>query len=300
VTAEDTNAAVYDPQRAGKPLLSFFQGARSATLIAPFITVPGIAPLLNTLHASADIVVYTRWLPAEIAAGVSDPAIFGLVDGRGGEIFLEPRLHAKAYINDRAALIGSANLTGKALGFTSEANLEILERVQLPSAPIQALLRILATTGARATQDTADRLIAAAQTAPPVLQETASPPRPWLPKHTVPHQICAAYLDMPIPVDPRLLADDLTAIGAPPGLTHEQFVDHVAGMLLQGLTGRIITDCRGRTPYVAVHRLVELTAEAGIGTPSDAEERNSMWVRLVEWFSHFLGVTKMQGGRSFA
>lgn len=297
---ESADRELFDPQRAGRSVLRLLDGATSATLIAPFITVSGLLPLLDVVDLSADIVVYTRWIPSEIAAGVSDPAIFQLIDGRGGKVFLEPRLHAKAYLAGASALIGSANLTGKALGFGNEANLEILQRVDLPSRSISALITTLTKTAAPATSDTANRLIVAAQSAPPVLQAAVPRRDPWLPRHSVPHHVCAAYLDSAVPVATELLTEDLAAIAAPPGLSHTQFVDHVAGLLLQGLPGRIVSECRGVPTYVGVQRLVELTAEAGVNLPSDPQERYTAWVKLVEWFAHFLGATKTDGGRAFA
>ena len=44
----------------------------------------------------------------------------------GAELYVHPLLHAKLYRFDDTAFFGSANLTGKALGWTAPANLELL------------------------------------------------------------------------------------------------------------------------------------------------------------------------------
>lgn len=290
----------FDPLRSGVELLRLLDGATSATFIAPFITVAGFVPLLDALGAKSSIAVYTRWIPAEVAAGVSDPAIYDLVAGRGGAVFLEPRLHAKAYITNREALVGSANLTARALGFVDQSNLEILQPVQLPSPAVDALLDVLHRTAAPADRRAFEAVTAAAAMIPPSLRDESRPSRPWLPRHTVPHHICSTYLGYGAPVAKDILAADLDAIGAPPGLDHDLFKAHVAALLLQGVAGRVVHECRGQSAYVAVSRLVRLALEAGVDLPTGHEEQNAFWVTLVEWFHHFLGVEKTAGGRGFA
>lgn len=290
----------FDPLRSGETLLRIIDGASSATLVAPFITVAGLAPVLERLDPSAEISIYTRWIPAEVAAGVSDPAVYFLVTERGGAIFLEPRLHAKAYITNKGTVVGSANLTARALGFAEFANLEILEPVVTPSLALDALLAVLTRTAAKATEATVQSVLNAAADVPPSHYVEARPVEPWLPWHPVPDQVCAAYLGLHPPVDPALLAYDLQAIDAPPGLSHMQFIAHVSALLRQGVAGRVYTDCQRQPTYVAISRFVSLAGDAGLPTPELPEARNARWVTMVEWFSHFLGATKTLGGRGFS
>ncbi len=58
--------------------------------------------------------------------GASDAECRSLVIDRGGSFRLHPSLHAKFYRIDDVVLIGSANLTSSAMGWSSQPNLEIL------------------------------------------------------------------------------------------------------------------------------------------------------------------------------
>ena len=60
--------------------------------------------------------------------GASDAECRSLVINRGGSFRLHPTLHAKFYRIDDVVLIGSANLTSSAMGWSSQPNLEILCR----------------------------------------------------------------------------------------------------------------------------------------------------------------------------
>ena len=68
----------------------------------------------------------TRWLPGDIAMGVSDVAVRQLILDRGGVFRLHPSLHAKYYRCDGYVLIGSANLTEPGMGLGASPNFEIL------------------------------------------------------------------------------------------------------------------------------------------------------------------------------
>lgn len=60
--------------------------------------------------------------------GASDIECRTIVNDRGGSFRLHPSLHAKYYRIDNEVLIGSANLTSSAMGWSPQPNLEILCR----------------------------------------------------------------------------------------------------------------------------------------------------------------------------
>ena len=90
----------------------------SLTIVAPFIKLHALSRIVEQLPESADLVVLTRWHLIEILSGVSDIAVWNLIRDRGGRMFLDPRLHAKIYANERYILTSSANVTGSALGLS--------------------------------------------------------------------------------------------------------------------------------------------------------------------------------------
>lgn len=109
----------------------------SVVLVAPFVKVRALGRVLEALPARIPVKVVTRWIPEEIAAGVSDLEAWELLRCReSATLSLYPSLHAKYFRFDGRVLVGSANLTARALGWTSQPNLEIL--VERPAQELAA------------------------------------------------------------------------------------------------------------------------------------------------------------------
>lgn len=104
-------------------------GQREIVLVAPYVKVGALERLLDVCDAAARVRVVTRWRIEEIAAGVSDLEVWPLLRSRSAELWLHPDLHAKYYRADERQVVGSANLTAKALGWSPASNLEILVEV---------------------------------------------------------------------------------------------------------------------------------------------------------------------------
>lgn len=95
--------------------------------VAPFMKSDLVSMILEAVPAAVQNIVFvTRWDISEIIAGVSDLDVYDLLKQRNGTLLLHPCLHAKYYRVDSKSLIGSANLTRKALGFCSTPNVELL------------------------------------------------------------------------------------------------------------------------------------------------------------------------------
>lgn len=96
-------------------------------LVAPFVKAHILQRLLECIEPMVAVRLITRWNPLEIQAGVSDLSVWPLIDGRkNSSLYLCSHLHAKYFRADKACFIGSANLTGRALGWSKQANLELL------------------------------------------------------------------------------------------------------------------------------------------------------------------------------
>lgn len=96
-------------------------------LVAPFIKVSVMERLSNKISPGVSLKCITRWFPEEIVAGVSDLEVWNLIQNRANSsLWLRPDLHAKYYRADDRCLVGSANLTNKALGWSNCPNLELL------------------------------------------------------------------------------------------------------------------------------------------------------------------------------
>nr|WP_046773354.1 phospholipase D family protein [Streptomyces caniscabiei] len=209
------------------------------TLVAPFIKREVLASALSALPATVDdIECITRWVPEEVAAGVSDPEIIELAEeDKRLRIALCPTLHAKLYLTGERCLIGSANLTGKATGRAANANIEIL--VEAPSAHPE-IVRVLAEIEARAVEAT-PHMAALVRSQAELLKEhrpTASDqPREaqqgWYPVTRRPDALYPYYCgraQFGRSVKAAIVRD-LALLGVPAGLSEAEFSDLIESRL---------------------------------------------------------------------
>ena len=110
----------------GKVLCSFCTSARHLVIVAPYIKTDALTRILAYVNADTYLICVTRWNPQDLVVGASDTECRTIVTERSGSFRLHPALHAKYYRSDDAVLIGSANLTLAAMGWSSHSNLEIL------------------------------------------------------------------------------------------------------------------------------------------------------------------------------
>ena len=131
----------------GERLKALLGGAqREVLLCAPFIKARVLETVLSAVEASVFVRVVTRWRAGEVAAGVSDLAVFEIANNRPNtKLDLLDDLHAKLYLADDIGLIGSANLTATALGWAERNNVEILMAVRRKDPDVERLLKRLDT-----------------------------------------------------------------------------------------------------------------------------------------------------------
>jgi hypothetical protein len=215
---------------------------RSVVIAAPFIKEAILFRVLAQVPSQATVVVYTRWRPDEVASGVSDLAVLDVIRARhGSSLFLCPSLHAKYYRHDGWAWIGSANLTGAALGWSQHPNLELLHRAPWPSSDFEAFETALRQSSIPATEDIRQQVALAAALLPAPATEhvqDAPPadPGPFLPRTRHPEQLLLMYSgradDLTVAARSQAGAD-LAALAAPRGLSSEAFRAFVSAELLQ-------------------------------------------------------------------
>lgn len=110
----------------GSLLSRLCSGAQNLVIVAPYIKADALAKVLAEVNPTASLICVTRWSPHDLAARVSDLECRNLVKDLGGSFMLHPSLHAKYYRIDDVVLVGSANLTSSAMGWSPQPNLEIL------------------------------------------------------------------------------------------------------------------------------------------------------------------------------
>lgn len=259
------------------------------TLVAPFIKREVLAATLSALPTTVDdIECITRWIPDEVAAGVSDPEIIELAEkDKRLRIALCPTLHAKLYLAGERCLIGSANLTGKATGRAANANIEIL--VEAPAAHPE-IARVLAEIQARAVEATphmaalvrsqAELLKAQRPTAVDEPREQA--PQSWYPVTRRPDALYPYYLgraQFGRSVEAAIVRD-LALLGVPAGLSEAEF-SHLIESRLQEIPALQTLVAGNRLSNVELqHTLQEQTGM------TDAQARRTTET-IASWLRHF-------------
>ena len=114
--------------RPGDELIHLCANARYLVIAAPYIKADVLTKVLSGVRPDTSLVCITRWNLQDIVLGASDIECRTLVSEFGGSFRLHPSLHAKYYRIDDVVLVGSANLTSAALGWSRQPNLEILCR----------------------------------------------------------------------------------------------------------------------------------------------------------------------------
>ena len=140
------------------------EAKREVLLVAPFIKASVLERLLNEIHSDVCLKCITRWFPEEIVAGVSDLEVWNLIQSRANSsLWLRPDLHAKYYRADDRCLVGSANLTGKALGWSNFPNLELLVPLSADEPTVKAFETELLKACIFVTEDLFEQMSLAVQ-----------------------------------------------------------------------------------------------------------------------------------------
>ncbi len=248
----------------GERLKALLRGARrQVVLCAPFMKARVVETLLSVVADDVLVRLVTRWRAVEVAAGVSDLGVFELANRRARtELLLLDDLHAKLFMADERCLVGSANLTGAALGWSEFSNVELLVSTSSKNEDVAVLLRQLeaaepATLARRSEveQDAAALQVGAWAEGSPVMAENRA--GGWLPRCAAPDRLFDIYQN---PDSPRAAAEtrqdglaDLRDLRIPPGLSQRRFDEAVAfalrripsiGRILKEVPG-VIRDDRG-------------------------------------------------------
>lgn len=285
----------WDPARTGRAvehLLSTESGP--VVIVAPFVKVGAFRRLSDMV--GGPITLFTRWLPHEIASGVSDLGVFDVVTEAGGQVRLHPRVHAKLYQRGGAALAGSANATSNGLGFHDPAAVELLVPVALPSAPVSALLDLLERTTSIASE--ADRDAVAERAAAIDANAVAAPLPEAYPVSVVPTAVIRFrdptlawdYYRHPDQHDGVLvdrLLGALVELGVPPGVTDPEFFRSAVGAgMRQGAAGRVLRECRRLPAHAAIERFRTIMQDSGGDVA--AADADYLWHTFCDWAAEFV------------
>lgn len=284
----------------GDQLLELVSSAKErVVLVAPFIKVNALQRVLDAIPISAGLHIdcVTRWRPEDIVDGVCDLEIFEVITDRANaQLWRHPNLHAKFFRADQSCLLGSANLTGRALGWRLPTNLELLVELDMSRNELQAWETSLMSSCVSVTAELRDQIAhqaadLAAQR-PNItsidVEHDDDPNFRWIPLCPSPERLFKVYtgeLDEAKMVRSafEFAQRDLRTLGPPKGYPEEPFLAFVADQLQQlEIVRRVVSASgTGLSDAQAIGMIadyIEPTLEIDAG---DA------WKTLKRWMMHF-------------
>lgn len=275
------------------------QATDRVTLIAPFITQGALERLVAETDPSIPLSVFTRWHLGEIVAGVSDLRVLDTVRARtGSRLLLHPRLHAKVIlIDDSVALLGSSNITDRALAFRDPPNVEIMAALRPIPNRIFLFVRRIERTSVPATDELRSQFEDAVRSTPPmsacpeleIAVPNADDASPLFPSFRSPDHLYEGYLSVRNFHDLETRAailDDLEVLSLPEGLTEKEFREQVAAVLLALPVVAAFDEFVARPRFYG--EMAEWLRTKAEFARQDAEQRKRYLQTLIRWLRHFV------------
>ena len=277
-----------DGDTQGARIRALFENAEGEiAVIAPFIKVDALRSLLEVIPAGPHLRCVSRWLPREIAAGVSDPEILDLLETRGNfSLSLVDRLHAKLYIAGDRCLAGSANVTLAGLGEGGDgSNIEVLVETTIGEPGIAATLEAISRAERPATRSMAQTARRLADSLASSTASTVALNAPWFPGSRRPEQAYRIYSQPPsgfVGAADHVLLADLASSNLPPGLEEGEFQAAIRSLLAAIPLAEALLEASEDTT------LTRADANSWLETiTGDDFSTNDLWIAFVNWMAYF-------------
>ncbi|MCY3785822.1 MAG: phospholipase D family protein [bacterium] len=274
----------------GDRVRGLISGARnSVKIIAPFIKVGALGTILEAVPTTVPVRCVTRWLPKEVASGISDIETLDLLEKRGNaHLSLVDNLHAKLYIADSDCLAGSANVTHSGFGDSPDSNIEVLIATTLEDQGVAATLADIDRHERPATRELADQLRAVVDYLGQAAH-TTSLQATWFPRSRKPEPAFRRYEELystSLPDDlttaERLVVEDIASMNLAPGLAGQEFHAAVRDRLQQiepggaflARTGDSLLTFKDTYPFLS-------------GLDAKGYSEQDLWRAFIEWMAYF-------------
>lgn len=166
----------------GKVEDACLQARQGVLFVSPFIKRGALRRLTDMVPKNVPLTVIVRFLPIDIASGVTDPEIVADLLARANtRVLAQPSLHAKIYRIDGRLFVGSANLTNKALGWSQAANIEILIEVDGAHDEVLATIEVLNKTAYELTPERVAETLERLPKVEVLSPSDAAAEKPWIP-----------------------------------------------------------------------------------------------------------------------
>lgn len=277
-----------DSGTQGSRIRALFENTKDdVSIIAPFIKIDALRSLLKVIPSETHLRCVTRWLPEEVAIGVSDPEILDLLEERDNfSLTLVDRLHAKLYIAGDRCLVGSSNVTLAGLGEGGDSNnIEILVDTTIDASGVAETLEEISNTERPATRAIAQITRRLADSLSASAPSTATIEISWYPISRRPQDAYLFYTQPPsgyTKAADRILLDDLAKANIQPGLEEDEFRSAIRSLLQTVPIAESFLETTEDTTltFADTHSYFEEIA----GDQFSAKE---LWLAFVEWMAYF-------------
>lgn len=107
---------------------------QSVFICSPFVKADAFDQLSSEVSPGCETTLIARWQFSDLVSGVSDLNAYEIAVDRNWGFYFNQDLHAKLYIFDEEAIVGSSNLTGRGLaGSPPTGNIELSTSLRVPS-----------------------------------------------------------------------------------------------------------------------------------------------------------------------
>lgn len=245
-----------------------------------------MSDLLEVVPAETHVRCVTRWLPEEVAQGVSDLAVLDLLEARGNSrLMLVDELHAKIYVRGSACLAGSANVTLAGMGITSHSNIEVLVESTVEDPGVADALSEIARREREATRVVAETVRALASSYAADSAEGGEN-NIWFPKSRRPQEAYQVYSRGPAEAylsnAESQLVSDIVQANLPAGLNRGEFI-HEMRVLLSNIP---LSKALLMSDDDAIVSRADAHVQLGPWCSSDYSV-SDLWTAFVQWMVHF-------------
>ena len=266
-------------------------------LCAPFIKAAVLRTILSVVPAKVPVLIFTRWRATEVAVGVSDLEVLQIATERPHtELRLLDDIHAKLYLADDQCLVGSANLTASALGWSEHSNVELLISAKPTDPDIDFLLKRLqvAELATVAIRLEIEAMVAALEIIKleeggDITDDSSARQLAWLPRCATPDKLYEIYQDPETAVVVEGTKEDgladLRNLQIRPGLSAIDFKTDVRHtLLLMPAFAQIIEDVpQGLTDTDGIARIEKARPDL------EGQDVQAQWRIVRDWVGDFFG-----------
>ena len=260
----------------------------NVAVIAPFVKVDALRSLLKARSPGLHVRCVTRWLPREVAAGISDPEILDLLEERGDfRLSLVDRLHAKLYIAGNRCLAGSSNVTFAGLGEGGDdSNIEVLVETSTNDPAVVSTLEEISKAERQATRAMAQTARRLADSLSDSATGSGDLDAPWFPCSRRPEFAYHFYARPPsgyVGIADRVLLADVAGSNLPPGLVEDGFRATIRSLLAAIPIGEILLSSTEDLTLTRADAQTYLDRMAG-----DRFSANDLWIAFCQLDGVFL------------